>query len=670
MQEFDVVILGAGFAGLACAERLERTLRKSAADQVLVVASENYFTFHALLPDVVGASLEPRHVIHPIRQILRHSSVRRSEVTAIDLEKRRVDFDCTGSIICESVTAKHLVLCMGSGLDMQAVPGMMEHALFLKTLADALELRSHIVRRLEEAVVEPDLERRIKLVHFVVVGGGFSGVETAGQMLDMLASAVRFYPELRKTPPRVTLVHSGQYLLPELDDVLGIAAQKSLEKRGLTVILNSRVSAVSSEYVQLKDGGQLVTKNVVCTIGNSPHPVLQTMDVEKIKGKVATDEFLRIKGQTNVWAIGDGAACPDGLGGLCAATGQFATRLGKHLGANLLSALDDKPLRPFKHVSVGQLASLGHLSGVCKINGWRFTGFLAWWMARTIHLMLLPGLELKSRVVLDWTLELFFPRNLNYLDLTRTEAVTQLYLQPGEILFRQGDPSHTFYVIEEGTIALTQVDAAGQTVFTEELHSGAHFGEGSLLRKEVRSTTAVAKTAVELLALGPRDFNMLFSASLALRTALQETSHRFRTETELARCDWPEEVLNKTVGEIMSQPVMTLPEGGVLGDAFQMLSQKRIGNIPLVTPEGTLSGLVTRSDMYRALADNRPMNTPLKTIASAMVQTIRPDQTVRNAWSLFRRRRLKHLPVVTVDGQPVGMLSTLDLALQALPHRT
>ncbi|HLQ46454.1 MAG TPA: FAD-dependent oxidoreductase, partial [Planctomycetaceae bacterium] len=352
-QRWQVVILGGGFAGLACARVLEREFGREAHHRLLLVSAENYVTFYPLLPDVVGASLEPEHVIHPLRHVLRHCQVRRAEVSHIDLTRRVVEFDDSELVDHEPVEYEQLVLAFGSGNDMHVVPGMMEHAQFVRTLADAIELRGHIIRKLEEANVESDSERRRKLLHFVVVGGGFSGVEVAGQMLDLLESALKFYPDLQREPPRVTLVHSQEHLLPELDTDLGDRAQRSLERRGLVVMLKTRVLSIGSESVEIGDGQRLSAMNVICTIGSTPHPVLAKLEVEKVKGRVATDPLLRLPGFPNVWAVGDGAVCPDGLGGICPPTGQYATRLGQHAGRNVIATLRGRELQPFRHKSVG-----------------------------------------------------------------------------------------------------------------------------------------------------------------------------------------------------------------------------------------------------------------------------------------------------------------------------
>jgi NADH dehydrogenase len=663
---WDVVILGGGFGGLSCARRLEKRWGKAAAERVLVVSSENYFVFQPLLPEVVGASLEPWHVINPIRLLLKDCQVQRASVSALDIARREVQFDCTGGRDLAPVTADHLVLALGLGTDMHAVPGMMEHALFMKNLADALNLRGHIIRRLEEAVVEPDRERRRALLHFVVVGGGYSGVETAAEILDLVRMSRRFYRLAEPRESQVTLVHSRDRLLPELDERLGRFAQRSLERRGMAVRLGSTVSSVSGEGVRLGDGTRIETCNVICTIGNAPHPIVRTLPLELQRGRIVTDEFLRVTQHGNVWAFGDCALNPDGHGGTCAPTSQYASRLGPHAADNIASSCAGRPLRAFQYKAVGQVATLGFRNGVCYLWGIRLSGWLAWWITRTIHLSKLPGLHRKLRVVVDWTLDLFFARDMNYLDLEKTQAVDRIYVEPENVLFRQGDRSETFYVIEEGTIELTRRDSTGKVLFREELEAGSHFGEGSLIRDRIRTTTAVAKSPARLLVIGPKDFSSLLASCSVLRRALHETSFRFRPEEELTNAAWPEHLLEMPVGDVMTAPLETIPETATLADVFQQVAESRRGNLPLVNCDGELTGMITRTDLYRVVADGRDFNDRASEIATRQVTTLCADQSLREALRVLRRKRLKHAPVVDAMGKPVGMLSYLDVALASV----
>ncbi len=661
VKKWDVVILGGGFAGLSCARRLDTVWKHAAAERVLLVSAENYFVFQPLLPEVVGASLEPHHVIAPIRLMLRRAAVERAQVVAIDLERRRVEFDCTGGACVEPVEAEHLVLALGSGIDMHAVPGMMEHALFMKNLADAIALRGHIIRRLEEAILDGDEARRRALLHFVVVGGGYSGVETAAEVLDLLHAARKFYPTLRPEETRVTLVHAQNRLLPELDERLGQFAHESLARRGMGIVVGHRAVAASSDALRLDDGSRLATRNIICTIGNAPHPVLRTLAVPQERGRVKCDEYLRVPGHDGVWAIGDGASAPDGHGGVCPPTAQFASRLGPHVAHNIIASLQGRPLRRFEYQTSGQVATLGHRNGVAYIGGVRLSGFPAWWLARTIHWARLPGIERKIRVVIEWTLDLFFPRDLNYIDLEKTQAIGRIHIEAGDVLFHQGDRSDTFYVIVDGVVELSRRDALGKPLFCEQLGPGMHFGEGSLIRDRVRTTTAVAKSSATLLVVGPKDFGSLLASCALLKQALHQTSFRFRPDEELARAAWPGEVLDVPIDRVMTAPVETLSESAAIADAFEQMAEHHRSNFPLTDAAGRLVGMVTRTDLYRAVADGQDLAGPIRAIATTQVTTLAPNQTVRDALATLRRKGLKHAPVVDAENRPVGMLSYLDL---------
>ena len=662
-QKWEVIILGCGFAGLACAKRLQKLWGTECTRRVLLVSAENYFLFQPLLPEVVGAGVNLMHVINPIRLMLRRCTVRRAEVTKVDLERLRVEFDSAGGPPLEPVCANHLVLALGSGIDMRMVPGMMEHGLFMKTLADAMELRLTIIRRLEESLLEPNVERRRSLLHFVVVGGGYSGVETAGQILDMAKSARRFYRSMQRSKLRVTLVHSGQRLLPELDDRLGHFAERSLERRGMELMLNRRVNAVSREYIVLNDGSRLEAKNVVCTVGNAPHPVLRSLPVERSRGRVVTDEMLRVKGHENVWAVGDCSENPNGFGGTCPPTAQFATRLGSHAARNIDAALAGRRPDAFRYKSPGQIATIGYHNGVCSLHGVRFSGFAAWWLTQTIHLLKLPGLERKIRLIVDWTLEVFFPRNINYVDLAKTKKVARIHLEPGDVLYRQGERGRAFYLIEQGSVEMTRRSDAGEVLFTEELEPGSHFGERSLLLEVGYSTTAVAKTPVTLLAMNARDFNATVENFGMLRQLLTETSFRYLTVGELGGEAWPEALLARPVAEVMSKPVVSLPESATIADALQLLAERRRGNLPLISSEGTMTGLVTKEDLYRALNEGRDLRGPVGEIATRRVTTLRPDESLREAMGHLRRSGHKQAPVVDVENRLVGLLSLMDLGV-------
>ena len=660
--KWEVVILGGGFAGLACARRLEKLWGKDTAKRVLLVSAENYFVYHPFLSEVIGAGIEPRHVMNPIRLALRCCMVQRAEVTTIDLQHRRVEFHANEGIRPKPVEAEHLVIALGSSTNLRAIPGMMEHGLFLKTLADALGIREHIIKRLEEADLEPNPDIRRSLLHFVVVGGGYSGVETAGEILDLLQDARRFYPAFDPSELRVTLVHSGPHLLPELGENLGRFAQQSLESRGMTVLLNQRASSVSAGYIRLSDGARLESHNPICTIGNAPNPVLTELSAEYAKGWLITDDFLRLKGYTHVWGIGDGAANPDGYGNQCPPTAQFAIQLGRHAAENIAVSSSGHTLRPFRHKTLGQMATIGHHKGVCSIFGFQFSGFLAWWLTRTIHLLKLPGLDRKLRVMVDWTFELFFPPDLNYLDLKKTQKIARMHVEPGDVIFHQGEQGSAFYIVEEGSLEAVRYHENGEVLWRDELIPGDHFGEGSFLYGMVRRVTVTAKSAATLMVFNSKEFKSFVGSFQSLSSILRYTAQRGPQEEVLGETRWTTQLLSTPVKAVMKQSALCLPQTATINEAILTLGNGSQTLLPIVDGEGKIAGIVTRTDLYRAMTHGQDFGESVGTITKREVAALREGQTVREALRVLYMKDVKQAPVLDQHSRPVGILSHLDLA--------
>ena len=667
----DVLVLGGGFAGTRCAQRLERLLPKDTV--VTLVSSENYFVFQPLLPEVVGASLSPSHVISPLRHLLRRAQVVRGEVAGIELAAPGSDHAGTVTVTAEGVDervtyrARHLVLALGSVVDVRRIPGMAEHALLMKNVADALTLRHTIITRLERAVLEPDPAERAAMLTFVVVGGGFSGVETAAEVHDLVRGARRYFPALAGDPHRVVCVHSRDRILPELDERLGAHALRVLQKRGVEFRLSARTRAASREGVYLEGGELIASRTIVCTVGNAPHPALAAM-ARPEDGRVVTDEFLHVAGRDRVWALGDCAVVADGHGGVSPPTAQFATRQGDIAGANIAAAIAGRPLRTFRHKSQGQLATLGHLNAVAALGRLRITGFLAWWLWRTIYLLKLPRFDRKLRVVIDWTLNLFFPRDLNALALQPSQGHAAIHLEAGEVLFQQGDPSATFYVIETGKILLSRCDESGCEVANDTLGAGEHFGEGSLLRRKVRATTAVAVEPTRVLAFPAREFATLTRCFAGLRKLLDATSRRFQPAKAILPAWVTPDRLREPVRTVMTSPVLTMPPTATLQDSIQTLLDRRINAFPLVDDSGHIAGIVTSTDVFAALRSDVDLKQPLHTMATRSVQCVEAEAPIERAVEIMRRRDVKHVVVVDAERRVVGIVSIKDVLRLVLAH--
>ena len=660
--KWEVVILGGGFSGLACARRLEKLWRKDTAKRVLLVSAENYFVYQPFLSEVIGAGIEPRHVMNPIRLALRRCMVQRAEVTRINLQKRRIEFNADEGVRMEPLEAEHLVIALGSSTNLRAVPGMMEHGLFLKTLADALGIREHIIKRLEEADLESNSDIRRSLLHFVVVGGGYSGVETAGEILDLLHDARRFYPAFDPSELRVTLVHSGAHLLPELGEDLGRFAQQSLESRGLTVLLNQRASSVSAAYLRLHDGTRIDTQNTICTIGNAPNPVLSGLAATYDQGWLTTNGFLQLTGYTNVWGIGDGAANPDGYGHQCPPTAQFAVKLGQHAAENIHLLSSGKDLRPFRYKMLGQMATIGHHKGVCSILGFRFSGFIAWWLTRTVHLLKLPGLDRKLRVMVDWTFELFFPPDLNYLDLKKTQKIARMHVEPGDVIFRQGERGSAFYVVEEGKLEASRYRDDGQVLWRDELIPGDHFGEGSFLYGVVRQVTVSAKTTATLMVFNSKEFKAFVGSFQSLSQILRYTAQRRPQEEVLGEKRWPADLLSSLVETVMKKSAPSISEDATINGAILAFGKCAHTLLPIVDTEGKLTSIVTKTDVYRAMTHGQEFSEPIGTIARREVAALHEGQEVREALRVLYMKDVKQAPVLDHHSRPVGILSHMDVA--------
>ncbi len=667
IQETDVLVLGGGFAGVWCAQRLEKILPKDAS--ITLVSTDNYFEFQPLLPEVVGGSLEPSHVISPLRHLLRRTQVVRGTIEAIDPANLVVGVRVPDHEHALRIRGQQTVLALGSIVDVSRIPGMAEHAFMMKRLADALRLRQAIVDRLDRATITTDADLQRALLTFVIVGGGFSGVETAAEVLDLVANARRFYPQLANVKSRVICIHSGEELLPELDPRLGRFARENLTRRGMEVRMVARVRAVSGEVVYLADGSTIATRTVVCTIGNAPHPVLQPLGLPSERGRIVTDEFLRVPDRAGLWAVGDCALTPDGYGGKAAPTAQFAVRQGTVVADNIARTLRKKALAPFRHRSLGQLATLGHQTAVALVGRFRISGFVAWWMWRTIYLSKLPRFFRKLQVVIDWTLRLLFPRDIDSIDVSSKRVITHTHLERDEVLFRQGDLSAAFYVIEEGEMELVQRDDNGKAVIVERLGPGEHFGEGSLLHGRERRTTALATKPTKLLVLSAPVFDEIARSWSHLRHGLESTSRRFAQATEILPRGVPEEILARPCSEIMKTPVKTLAHTASLEEAMRMFGELPVSCLPLVDERGVLHGLATRTDLYRTLHRDCSFATPIAELCSSRLFTVTAGDPVRAALEVLRRRGIKHVPVVDAEQRVVGMISFRDVLRQAIRVR-
>ena len=408
-----VLIVGGGFAGVYAAVELERLLKRDPSVEVTIVNRDNFFLFTPMLHEVAASDLDVTHIVNPVRKLVRKVGFFDGDVVDIDLERRAVVVAHGTDAHTHALHYDHLVIALGSITNFFGLPGLAERALTMKSLGDAIALRNRLIALLEEADTECCADIRRRLLTCVVAGGGFAGVETIAGINDFVHEALRYYPNLSPDMVRMVLVHPGAVILPELSESLGRYAQRKLEARGVEIRTATKVAAVGDDTVTLTDGATLDARTILWTAGTTPNPLLGALPCAKERGRILVDSHLEVPGWPGVWALGDCALVPDGAtGSFHPPTAQHAIRQGKVVARNVVAALRGTPKTPFAFRTIGQLASLGRRTGVAEIFGIRFSGFLAWWLWRTIYLAKLPRFEKKLRVALDWTLDLLFSKDL------------------------------------------------------------------------------------------------------------------------------------------------------------------------------------------------------------------------------------------------------------------
>jgi NADH dehydrogenase len=416
MKTTRIVIAGGGFAGLYAAMHFEKRLARRADVEVTLISRDNFILFTPMLHEVAAGDLYPGDIVNPLRRILRHVKVVEADVCTVDLTGRIVG--CTGGIAERELNFEfdHLLLTLGSETNFFDMQGLRDWAVTMKNLADASLLRNRMVALFEEAVFHTDDEVRRQLLTFVTAGGGFSGTETTGAVNDFVRDAVRYYPQLSEQLIRVVVVHPGNFLLPELGEELGRYAEHKLRQRNVEVIKGARVASYDGLVVTLSDGTSIPARTLIWTAGVKPSPVIASLPCEKERGRLLVSEYLAVTGVPGLWAAGDCAAVPIlDTENFHPPTAQHGLREGVTVAKNIEATILDRSLKPFRYKMMGQLASIGHRSGVAMVFGIKFSGFIAWCFWRSVYLMKLPRLAKKLRVMVSWTADLFFGREIEQM---------------------------------------------------------------------------------------------------------------------------------------------------------------------------------------------------------------------------------------------------------------
>jgi NADH dehydrogenase len=395
-----VLVVGGGFAGAYVAKEL-------GGRGATIVSKENFMLYTPLLPEAASGTLEPRHCVVPLREMCPHAELILGGVTGLDLEAKTAVVETDDGP--QTVGWSELVLALGAVPRTLPIPGLAEHALSFKTLADAINLRNHVLQQLEAADAALDEEERSRRLTFVFVGAGYAGVEALAELSDLVEDALRYYPRLRSTPRRWVLVDAAPRILPDIPPPLGDYAAAQLRKRGIEIHVETTLESIAADEAVLGNGTRIPTNMLVWTAGVAPNPALREWSLPlDEKGRVEVDEFLRVRGHEHVWALGDNALVPNTRSDRPdPPTCQHALRQARRLARNLTG-----PPEPYGYRMLGQVATLGRHKGIAEVLGLRLHGFLGWWVTRSYHLYQLPLAQRKARVVVDWTVALFFRRDI------------------------------------------------------------------------------------------------------------------------------------------------------------------------------------------------------------------------------------------------------------------
>jgi NADH:ubiquinone reductase (H+-translocating) len=408
----NIVIAGAGFGGFYAARSLERIASARGA-RVTLVNDANFMLYTPLLPGAAGATLDPRHVVVPLRSQLRRTQLLIGEVLGADPERRMLAVRRVDGETLE-LGYDQLLVALGSISRTLPIPGLSEHATGLKSLSDATALRNQLLRSLDIAESLEDPARRAEYLGFVFVGAGYAGLEGLAELQDFAAQAIRLYPRCQAEGMRWLLVEARERIMPEVPTSLGEFAARELRRRGIEIVTETTIEAVDACGVILSSGERVGARTVVWTAGVRPSPVVASLGLPLDgTGRIYSDSRLRVRGRPGVWAIGDCAAVPDPAkrGAACPPTAQHAIRQGRLAARNIAATLEGRPVRAFRYRTAGVVAELGHNKAVAITLGLRWRGLPAWFIARTYHLLLMPGFGRKLRLLVDWNVALLFGRD-------------------------------------------------------------------------------------------------------------------------------------------------------------------------------------------------------------------------------------------------------------------
>ena len=519
-----IVVVGGGFAGVYAAKTLQR-LAKSQPLDVELISERNYFVFQPLLPEVAAGTINAQDAVTPLRLLLKHTRIRMGEVVDINFADQRVEIAQGSRRVPQYSEYDHLILAMGQRTTLERFEGFAEHAFCLRDLAHAHQLRNHVLQCLEHADITTNATLKQALLTFVVAGAGFSGVEAAGELHEMLDRALPMYPNIAREDIRTLIIQRSNQILPELSEHLGSYAAERLRRRGVDIRFATSLRRATADAVFTNHGEKIPTHTLICTVGNGPSAMVEQLGLALTNGRISTNQFLQSQDYANVWAIGDIAHIPlsddtTDAPATAPGTAQFAIGEAKQCARNVSRSVSGENMTPFRFKPKGTMASIGNYQAVADIFGLRISGLLAWLIWRAFYIGMLPGFPTRLRVALNWLFDYFLPRSIVQVKTSESRGTQVVHYAAGDTLFAPQQRVDGFYIIIRGTLE-SRVPTAGED-FVRILGPGDHWGERSLSENNKTIGWLTAVDDCEVMVLRKDDFVCLQQNLPPLQTYLEQ----------------------------------------------------------------------------------------------------------------------------------------------------
>ena len=474
MNKKKIIIVGGGFSGVYTALYLDKFGRDTC--DVELINDENYFVFQPLLPEVVSGTIGVQDAVTPLRLLLPHTRCRSAKIVGIDFVDKKIRLVQGARRLVIEREYDHIVLAAGQEPNTSIVPGLADHSLSMRNLADASSLRNHIIKSLEWADVTEVPEIKKSLLTFVVAGGGFSGIETIGEVMEMLDRVLKFYPRIKKEEIHAIVLQGGNRILPELHPKLSEYALKKLRKRNIDVYLDTQLKKCSLNCVVTSRGQTIYTRTLISTIGNSTPKFICSLPLTFERGRILASETLQASGHEDVWCLGDVAAVPSGdhspvdqnkRPNFVPPTAQAAVQEARVCAKNIIASCQNKMLQVFRYKPRGTIASLGNYSGVGEVLGLRISGFLAWAVWRGFYILKIPSFSTKVRITLNWLYDYFFPRTIVHMSQHQKPSIYGVHIHAGDVFLRKDQLLTGVYKVISGVFELIVDQPDGSQTKTE-----------------------------------------------------------------------------------------------------------------------------------------------------------------------------------------------------------